>query len=94
MQYVSHISRKYEITPEQLLTKSKRPEFALPRHILYYLSYHRNMSIGMIQQFLRENGYETAPRPIRYGIDRIQKLLDDDPDYGVLLKKIDSWVEI
>jgi len=86
--YVDEITAMFGITKEDLFSKNRRRELVDARHLLYYLCSTRPMQIIYIQRFLSEVGYESTHPPIIHGIKVVTERMKSDPDYRLVIKKI------
>lgn len=93
-QYVDKITKRFSITKEELFSKTKKPECAEARHMLYYLCHTRPMRITYIQAYMNENGYNTSHSVILYGISSAQAKIAMDRDYKTVVKSIEECVTI
>lgn len=93
-QYVEKITKRFGITKEELFSKSKRPDCAEARHMLYYLCYTRPMRVTYIQAYMSENGYKTSHSVIIYGISSASDKMEIDRDYKLIVKSIEQCVTI
>lgn len=92
--YAELIIDMFEITREQLFSKTKVRNIVDARYLLYYLCVTRPMPIVYLQQFLEEEGYETSHAPIIYGIRTMTKRLNNDPDYRLIVRKLKESLTI
>ena len=93
-QYVDRIIHLFNISREELFSKSKRRDIVDARHLLYYLCYKRQMTLSYIQKFMRESGYPTQHSSVIHGINIVTSRVKDDGDYLQVVKDIDKAVFI
>jgi chromosomal replication initiation ATPase DnaA len=93
-QYVDRIIQLFNISREELFSKSKRRDIVDARHLLYYLCYKRPMSLSYIQKFMRESGYQTQHSSVIHGINIVTSRVKADGDYLQVVKDIDKAVFI
>jgi chromosomal replication initiation ATPase DnaA len=93
-QYVDRIIQLFNISREELFSKSKRRDIVDARHLLYYLCYKRPMSLSYIQKFMRESGYPTQHSSVIHGINIVASRVKADGDYLQVVKDIDKAVFI
>ena len=93
-QYVDRIIHLFNISREELFSKSKRRDIVDARHLLYYLCYKRPMTLSYIQKFMRESGYPTQHSSVIHGINIVTSRVKDDGDYLQVVKDIDKAVFI
>jgi len=86
--YVEKVVDLYKIRREEIFSKNKRRELVDARHILYYLCYSRNISIGYIQRYMLFNGYVIGHSTIIHGIKVMEENLLNDSDYKQIINKI------
>lgn len=92
--YVQGIVSTFNITKEELFSKSRKRELVDARQLLYYLCAERPMRISLVQECMVENGYDTKHSPIIHGIESMRKKLKEDPDYRVLVHRLEDSVTI
>lgn len=93
-QYVDRIIHLFNISREELFSKSKRRDIVDARHLLYYLCYKRPMTLSYIQKFMRESGYPTQHSSVIHGINIVTSRVKEDGDYLQVVKDIDKAVFI
>ena len=86
--YASTVSRVFDIELSDIFTKTKKRQNVEARHMLYYLSYHRPMSLVEIQRYMAEHGYMIGHSSILYGIGQADEKVRHDRDYFKLVKDI------
>lgn len=92
--YAKGVAEVFNIDVAELFNKSRKRELVDARQLLYYLCYTRPMRISMIQDLMNENGYETKHSPIINGIKSMKNKLKEDPDYRVLVHRLQEEVTI
>jgi len=91
LRFAQKIQDHTGISVEIILKKSKKSEIVMARHMLFYLcKEHRGMSMKEIEGYMNDEGYKIGYGAISYGIDSMGKLLETDPDYVSLVKKLSS----
>jgi chromosomal replication initiation ATPase DnaA len=93
-QYADKIVDIFDITKEDLFSKSKKREIVDARHLLYYLCYKRPMTISYIQKYMSANGYDIQHSSIIHGINSVSSRVRDDADYMQIAKELDKAVFI
>lgn len=88
--YLDNITRLYAIPREFILSKNKKREVVDARHMLYYMCFNRNMTIGYIQRYMDSNGYAIGHSSIIHGIKSIETKLQEDTDYKQLIKNLEK----
>ena len=86
--YATAIAEEFNITEEDLFTKSKRRQIVDARYLLYFACFNRPMRVVYIQEYMRERGYKVAHSNVIHGIGEIEKRLEYDRDYNRLLVKL------
>jgi len=86
--YADRIQKLFDITEEQLYSKSKKRDLVDARFLLYYLCYIRPMQINYIQKYMTESGYKIEHSSIIHGISIIQDRIKTDKDYSLTINKI------
>ena len=92
--YAKGVAEVFNIDVAELFNKSRKRELVDARQLLYYLCYTRPMRISMIQDLMNEKGYETKHSPIINGIKSMKNKLKEDPDYRVLVHRLQEEVTI
>lgn len=87
-EYVDTISEYIGIDRESMFKKNIGAKAAEARHLLYYVCWIRPISAATITRLMNENGYKTWQSAIAYGIEKIEHLVQSDPDYYNIVKKI------
>lgn len=90
--YVERICNRYDITPEQLFTKTKKAHIVDARHLLYYVCINRPMRLINIQEFMGKNGYNINNSSLLYGINTIKDKMSNDKDYTKVIKEIEQSI--
>ncbi len=93
-QYAERICDMFGLTKEELFSKTRVRNIVDARQLLYYMCSTRPMQIVYIQQFLREEGYDTKHPPIIHGVNIVTKRLRDDADYRTIVEKLEQSVTI
>lgn len=86
--YVDKVTGHFGVSREQLFAKNKERHIVDARHFLYYLCHQRPMTSSYIKHYMGKNDYEIALSSIGHGIRRIEKQINDDPDYTELINKL------
>lgn len=86
--YATAIAEEFNITEEDLFTKSKRRQIVDARYLLYFACFNRPMRVVYIQEYMKERGYKVAHSNVLHGIGEIEKRLEYDRDYNKLLVKL------
>jgi len=93
-QYVDRISELFNISREELFSKSKRRDLVDARHLLYYLCYKRPMNLSYIQKFMKDAGYSIQHSSVIHGINTVSTRVKEDSDYMQVVKDIEKAVFI
>jgi chromosomal replication initiation ATPase DnaA len=93
-QYVERVTDLFNISKEDLFSKSKKRELVDARHLIYYLCSRRPMQIMYIQKYMNDNGYKIQHSSVIHGINSIQNRVVDDKDYLDVVKDIERAVFI
>ena len=86
--YASAIAKQFNITLKELFTQTKLSHIVDARQLLYLLCIQRNFKKSYIRTFLAENGYVVSHSTIKYGVEQAEKLIESDPDFATMIKKI------
>ena len=92
--YAKGVAEVFNIEIAELFSKSRKRELVDARQLLYYLCHNRPMRISMIQELMNENGYETKHSPIINGLKSMRNKLKEDPDYRILVHRLQEEVTI
>jgi chromosomal replication initiation ATPase DnaA len=90
--YATKVSEAYEISTEQLFTKSKRRDIVDARQLLYFVCADRPMRVRYIQQYMENKGYDVGHSSIIHGIGQVKERLEQDVDYQNFVDSIRSCV--
>lgn len=93
-QYVDSICKLFDITKEELFSKKRTSKLVDARQLLYYMCVDRNMQITIIQEFMRDNNYDTNHSTIITGVRSMRVKIQEDPDYRVVISKLKDNAEI
>jgi chromosomal replication initiation ATPase DnaA len=93
-QYTDSIVKLFGITREELFSKKRTTKLVDARQLLYYMCVDRNMQITIIQEFMRDNDYDTNHSTIITGVRSMRVKMQDDPDYRVVISKLKDNAEI
>ena len=90
--YANKVSEAYEISTEQLFTKSKRRDIVDARQLLYFVCADRHMRVRYIQQYMENKGYDVGHSSTIHGIGQVKERLEQDVDYQNFVDSIRSCV--
>ena len=90
--FVDQITHRFDITKEELYSKTKKQEVSDARHMLYFTAKKRGIPTPWIQKYMALNGYETSYNTIHAGIKKIEKLIKDDQDYHHVADEISECI--
>jgi chromosomal replication initiation ATPase DnaA len=93
-QYADSIVRLFGITHEELYSKNRIIKLVDARQLLYYMCHERNIRVTQIQEFMKENGYDTNHSTIIGGVRSMAVKVKLDPDYRVVISKLKDNAEI
>lgn len=79
--YVRKVTSIFNISQEELFSKSKKRVLVDARHLLYYLCAKRPMQIRYIQDYMSANGYDVGHSTIIHGIAQVKDKVEQDVDY-------------
>lgn len=92
--YVDLITKRFDISTEELFSKSKRRDLVDARQMLYYMCLRRNMNVRYIQEYMEKNGYKIGHSTIVHGINQVKFRMDQDRDYEPIVKSLEREVVI
>ena len=81
---VEEVTSLFDVSEEELFTKTKKRRIVEARYALYYMCHKRKMPIIYIQEFMGDNGYSIEHPTVIYGIKQISKRVRTDPDYKAI----------
>jgi chromosomal replication initiation ATPase DnaA len=93
-QYADRVVKLFNISKEDMFSKSKKSELVEARHLLYYICYNRQMKITSIQDYMALSGYIIRHSSIIHGIKAVENRIKDDEDYVVAIKDLEKSVSI
>jgi chromosomal replication initiator protein len=93
-QYVERIAKLFNISKEDMFSKSKKSELVDARHLLYYMCYNRQMKITSIEDYMALSGYTIKHSSIIHGIKAVEDKIKEDKDYVVAIKELDKSTSI
>ena len=88
--YASAIAKQFQLTLDQMFTKTKRREIVDARQMLYYLCMERPIRISYIQRFMEENGHDISHSTIIHGYKKAKEHIDKDKDYQKVVDKLQN----
>ncbi len=89
-QFVNNIINHTGLTREQLFSNTKRSEVSNARKVLYKLCRDRGFSYKAIEGYMNDNGYTCHNNTIQQALSSLDKMIANDPDYAVIIKKLSS----
>jgi len=89
-EYTEKLLNVFDITRDEMFSKSKRRDLVDARQTLYYACSKRPMRVVYIQKYMKESGYDVGHTTILHGIKEIEKKVKSDKDYADLLKQLKS----
>ena len=93
-QIAENVCSLYDISREQLFTKTKERKVVDARHLLYYGCMDRQIRLGYIQQYLTKNGYKVSHSSILHGIGVVKEMMNKDEDYKTITNRIQECVTL
>lgn len=93
-QYVDRVISLFNISKEELFSKTKERTPVDARQMVYYLCYKRQIRPSYIVRFMSKNDYSVEHSTIIHGIKSMEKKVKEDKDYSVIIKDIDRAVFI
>tara|TARA_R100001460_G_scaffold72619_4_gene113413 strand:- start:505 stop:810 length:306 start_codon:yes stop_codon:yes gene_type:complete len=85
--YSQAVASQFQITLEEMFSKTKRQDIVEARQILYYLCKERSIRFSFIQRFLEEKGYKVGHSSIMHGYNQAKKMIEEDSDYKSFIDK-------
>jgi chromosomal replication initiation ATPase DnaA len=90
--YAKAVAKAFHLEMDKLFEKSKRRNQVDARQILYLLCMERPIRLTFIKSYLEEHGYTVPMSSILHGYERAKLLVDEDPDYRILVEEIKASV--
>lgn len=94
VQYLEAVLKLYKIPREEMISNCKNRDAVDARQMLYYLCSQRQITLGNIHKYMTEQGYDPKKPPIINGIKQVQKKVDTDPDYKIVVERIANKIFI
>ena len=85
--YSKAVAKQFNLTLDEMFSKTKRQDIVEARQILYYLCKERSIQFSYIQRFLEESDYKIRHSTIMHGYNQAKKLIENDPDYKDFIDK-------
>jgi len=86
--YANAIAKEFDLTLEEIFSTSRKRNLVEARQMLYYLCRERPMRISSIQTYVRDSGLDICHSTIIHGNRKAKELINSDPDYSNLSKRI------
>ena len=90
--YVEAVADKFGFNEDELFEITKKREQVDARQIIYCLCAERNMSVGYIQSYLAQKGYNVSHSTIIHGTKRATSLIEQDVDLAKIVSDIKESV--
>jgi len=90
--YVEAVANRFGYTEEELFEITKKRGQVDARQIIYWLCSDRNMSVGYIQSYLLNKGYDVSHSTIIHGTKRATSLIEEDIDLAKIVNEIKESV--
>lgn len=92
--YAERIAKLFNISKEDMFSKSKKSDLVEARHLLYYMCYNRQIKITSIQDYMELGGYIIQHSSIIHGIKTVEDKIKGDKDYVVAIKELEKSASI
>ena len=86
--YVNRVCRIMNIDRDTLFSRTKKRESTEARQILYWVCTERPIKQVDIVKYMNENGYGAKGSEVNYGVSSINKKMEQDADYSIIVNKI------
>ncbi len=86
--YLNRVIRIMNIDKDVVFKRTKKRESTESRQILYWVCDQRPIQHIYIQKYMQEYGYNTELSEINYAINAVNKKIEEDADYSIILNKI------
>ena len=86
--YAQAIAEQFHLSLDEMFENTKQRHIVDSRQMLYYMAYERPIRVSQIKRFLEEIGFNVSHSTILYGYKKAKELIDNDPDYKELVKKL------
>lgn len=94
VKYVDKVAQLFNITKDEMFSKTKNRKYVDARHLLYFLCFNRSMRIKFIQECLSNMGYKVNHSNIIYGVSTVEKRIKEDMDYTRVVRQFENSVSI
>lgn len=88
--YASKVAELYNLSQEDIFSKTKSRAVVDARHLLYYLCKKRPMKLKYIQDYMGNHGYDIGHSSIVHGIEQVEKRIQIDKDYQNVIDKFNA----
>jgi|TARA_R110000796_G_scaffold98304_2_gene205732 chromosomal replication initiation ATPase DnaA len=91
--YIDNITQHFGISQKYIFSKGKKLNKTQPRQLFFYLCNKKGIPVVSIQRFLEKNSFKMHHATIFQSIKRIGEIVEGDPDYTPLIKKLEKVSE-
>jgi chromosomal replication initiation ATPase DnaA len=92
--FVEKITKRFDVTKEELFIKTKEKRIIHARQMLYFLCYNRPINITLIRRYMEKGGYKVHISSIIFGVRAMQDKIEQDNDFQTVAKEIQTSVFI
>ena len=89
-QFVNNILEHTGFTKDQLFENSRNREYSNARRVLYRLCKDRGMPTKTVENYMNDNGFKCYPNTIQQALVSLDKVMAQDPDYDIILRKLSN----
>ena len=88
--YIDNITKHFGVSQEFIFSEGQKKERTEPRQLFFYLCHKKGIPIVTVQKFMSKSGFDMHHATISQSIKRIGEIVEGDPDYTPLIKKLES----
>ena len=93
-QYVERVLSLFNITNDEFFSKSRKRNFVVARHLVFFLCSRRNIQVTYIENFMKNNNHDIFRTSISHVIKSVSKKVEEDRDYKDIVNDIEKAVHI
>lgn len=87
---IDNITQHYGISYSDLFSESRDYETIEPRQLFFYLCHKKGIPVVSIQKFLLENNFSLHHSNIVRGVKKISNKVESNPDYDILIHRLET----
>lgn len=83
--YATRIAKHFDLSQEEMFSKTKKREIVDARQVLYYVCLKRPMRVASIRRYMEEMGYVVGHSTIIHGANAVEKMIKEDKDFNKIV---------